>query len=116
MREARTAVTAVPLWRRGSSLSYTPGAIAAFEGRNDTQHELSAMALHHHSGLRKPGDRLMSLKHSTHETADSTDETVAGPVADAVAVAGFSAAEVAGMEAALEAARQGPRGANPLVG
>lgn len=54
----------------------------------------------------------MSLKHSTHETADSTDETVA----DAVAVAGFSAAEVAAMEAALAAARQGPRGANPLVG
>ncbi|MDP9983150.1 diaminohydroxyphosphoribosylaminopyrimidine deaminase/5-amino-6-(5-phosphoribosylamino)uracil reductase [Pseudarthrobacter oxydans] len=58
----------------------------------------------------------MSLKHPTHETAGSTDETVADPVADAVAVAVFSAAEVAAMEAALAAARQGPRGANPLVG
>jgi diaminohydroxyphosphoribosylaminopyrimidine deaminase/5-amino-6-(5-phosphoribosylamino)uracil reductase len=54
----------------------------------------------------------MSLKHSTHGTADSPGETVA----DAVAVAGFSAAEVAAMDAALAAARQGPRGANPLVG
>jgi diaminohydroxyphosphoribosylaminopyrimidine deaminase/5-amino-6-(5-phosphoribosylamino)uracil reductase len=49
----------------------------------------------------------MSLTHSTHATADD---------AAAVAVAGFSAAEVAAMEAALAAARQGPRGANPLVG
>ena len=49
----------------------------------------------------------MSVKHSTIGTA-------AG--AAAVAVAGFSAAEVAAMDAALAAARQGPRGANPLVG
>ena len=49
----------------------------------------------------------MSVKHPTNATAD---------VAAAVAVAGFSAAEVAAMDAALAAARQGPRGANPLVG
>jgi diaminohydroxyphosphoribosylaminopyrimidine deaminase/5-amino-6-(5-phosphoribosylamino)uracil reductase len=33
-----------------------------------------------------------------------------------VGSAGFSVAEVSAMDAALEAARQGPRGANPLVG
>ena len=49
----------------------------------------------------------MSVKHTTIETADG---------AAAVAVAGFSAAEVGAMDAALAAARQGPRGANPLVG
>lgn len=49
----------------------------------------------------------MSLKYPNHGT--SVD-------AAAVAVAGFSAAEVAAMDAALAAARQGPRGANPLVG
>ena len=48
----------------------------------------------------------MSLGHPTPETAAA--------VADAGA--GFSAAEVAAMDAALAAARQGPRGANPLVG
>ena len=50
----------------------------------------------------------MSLRHPTPETADGG--------AAAAAVAGFSAAEAAAMEAALAAARQGPRGANPLVG
>jgi diaminohydroxyphosphoribosylaminopyrimidine deaminase/5-amino-6-(5-phosphoribosylamino)uracil reductase len=52
----------------------------------------------------------MSFKHSTHETHDAAD------VAAVLAVAGFSAAEVAAMDAALAAASQGPRGANPLVG
>src|SRR6478736_6426462 len=36
MREARTAVTAAPQRRRIIALSYTPGAIAVLEGRNDT--------------------------------------------------------------------------------
>jgi hypothetical protein len=36
MREARTAVSAASLRRRGLLLSYTPGAIAVLEGRNDT--------------------------------------------------------------------------------
>ena len=52
----------------------------------------------------------MSFTHPTPETADDD------AAAEAAAVAGFSAAEVAAMEAALAAARQGPRGANPLVG
>ena len=59
----------------------------------------------------------MSVKHSTNET---TDDAKALAVADsAVAdhtVAGFSAAEASAMDAALAAALQGPRGANPLVG
>ena len=59
----------------------------------------------------------MSVKHSTNET---TDDAEALAVADsAVAdhtVAGFSAAEASAMDAALAAAMQGPRGANPLVG
>ena len=50
----------------------------------------------------------MSVKHSTHETADDAAALAALP--------GFSAAEVAAMDAALAAALQGPRGANPLVG
>ncbi|WP_354173502.1 bifunctional diaminohydroxyphosphoribosylaminopyrimidine deaminase/5-amino-6-(5-phosphoribosylamino)uracil reductase RibD [Arthrobacter sp. UYEF36] len=49
----------------------------------------------------------MSVQHFTPGTADDSA---------ALDVAGFSAAEVAAMDAALEAARQGPRGANPLVG
>ena len=49
----------------------------------------------------------MSVQHFTPETADD---------AAALTAAGFSAAEVAAMDAALAAARQGPRGANPLVG
>lgn len=49
----------------------------------------------------------MSLRHSPHATADD---------AAALTVAGFSTAEVAAMDAALAAALQGPRGANPLVG
>ena len=49
----------------------------------------------------------MSVKHSSVGTEDA---------AAAVAAAGFNAAEVAAMDAALAAARQGPRGANPLVG
>jgi diaminohydroxyphosphoribosylaminopyrimidine deaminase/5-amino-6-(5-phosphoribosylamino)uracil reductase len=59
----------------------------------------------------------MSLRHPTHETADDAlAGTAVNALAEAVAVAGFSAAEVAAMDAALAAARQGPRGANPLVG
>ena len=54
----------------------------------------------------------MSVKHSTNE---ATDDAEAPAVADPT-VAGFSAAEAAAMEAALAAALQGPRGANPLVG
>lgn len=49
----------------------------------------------------------MSLIHSTPEAADG---------AAALAVAGFSTAEAAAMDAALAAALQGPRGVNPLVG
>ena len=49
----------------------------------------------------------MSLLHSIHPTIDD---------AEALALAGFSAAEAAAMDAALAAALQGPRGANPLVG
>lgn len=54
----------------------------------------------------------MSVKHSPHET---TDDAAALAAADLTA-AGFSAAEAAAMDAALAAALQGPRGANPLVG
>ena len=59
----------------------------------------------------------MSVKHSTNET---TDDAKALAVADSavadLTVAGFSAAEASAMDAALAAALQGPRGANPLVG
>jgi diaminohydroxyphosphoribosylaminopyrimidine deaminase/5-amino-6-(5-phosphoribosylamino)uracil reductase len=50
----------------------------------------------------------MSVKHSPPEATD--------PAVAQATVAGFSTAEAAAMDAALAAARQGPRGANPLVG
>ncbi|BCW66710.1 riboflavin biosynthesis protein RibD [Arthrobacter sp. NicSoilB4] len=54
----------------------------------------------------------MSVKHMTNEaTDDAAALVVTGPPE-----AGFSAAEATAMEAALAAALQGPRGANPLVG
>lgn len=64
----------------------------------------------------------MSVKNSPDET---TDDAAARAAADLIAAehtvadltfAGFSAAEAAAMDAALAAALQGPRGANPLVG
>jgi diaminohydroxyphosphoribosylaminopyrimidine deaminase / 5-amino-6-(5-phosphoribosylamino)uracil reductase len=59
----------------------------------------------------------MSFKHSPNET---TDDAAALAGADRTApdltVAGFSPAEAAAMDAAIAAALQGPRGANPLVG
>jgi diaminohydroxyphosphoribosylaminopyrimidine deaminase/5-amino-6-(5-phosphoribosylamino)uracil reductase len=59
----------------------------------------------------------MSVKHTTHGTADGAAAgAVADPTLAVPAGAGFSAAEAAAMEAALAAALKGPRGANPLVG
>jgi len=59
----------------------------------------------------------MSVKHSTNETTDDAEAlTVADSAAADLTVAGFSAAEASAMDAALAAALQGPRGANPLVG
>jgi diaminohydroxyphosphoribosylaminopyrimidine deaminase/5-amino-6-(5-phosphoribosylamino)uracil reductase len=56
----------------------------------------------------------MSLKHTGVPDGAFAGGTVAD--GDALAMAGFSAAEASAMEAALAAAGQGPRGANPLVG
>ena len=59
----------------------------------------------------------MSVKHSTNETTDDAEAlAVADSAVADLTVAGFSAAEASAMDAALAAALQGPRGANPLVG
>jgi diaminohydroxyphosphoribosylaminopyrimidine deaminase/5-amino-6-(5-phosphoribosylamino)uracil reductase len=63
------------------------------------------MAHYQDPGLPQAGGWSMSVQHSTHHAADM-----------AASGAGFTEAEAAAMDAALQAALLGPRGANPLVG
>src|SRR6476620_7855560 len=71
------------------------------------------MALRRLCGPDGRGGRQMSVQHSAAGTESNTRDQ---PDTQVLNAAGFSAAESAAMDAALAAAAQGPRGANPLVG